>query len=98
MTVDEKIRDGKLQHDINRETAKISPLSSGKNHIWISYKWRSITLWSEKSDITSELYLFSFNKSFAKTNKTDCRSKKKTNISLKILKPNAQKLKIKGTL
>ena len=33
MTVDEKIRDGKLQHDINRETAKISPLSSGKNHI-----------------------------------------------------------------
>ena len=30
MTVNEKIRDEKLQYDINRETAKISALSSGK--------------------------------------------------------------------
>ena len=30
MTTDDKIRDGKLQYDINRETAKISALSSGK--------------------------------------------------------------------
>ena len=30
MTTDEKIRDGKLQYNINRETAKISALSSGK--------------------------------------------------------------------
>ena len=28
MTIDEKIRDEKLQHDINREAAKISALSS----------------------------------------------------------------------
>ena len=30
MTTDDKIRDGKLQYDINREAAKISTLSSGK--------------------------------------------------------------------
>ena len=30
MTTDDKIRDVKLQYDINREVAKISPLSSDK--------------------------------------------------------------------
>ena len=30
MTIDVKIRDEKLQHDIKRETAKISALSSRK--------------------------------------------------------------------
>ena len=30
MTIDDKIRDEKLQCDINREAAKISALSSGK--------------------------------------------------------------------
>ena len=32
MTIDEKIRDKKLPHDINREAAKISLLSSNKIH------------------------------------------------------------------
>ena len=32
MTTDDKIRDEKLQYNINREAAKISALSSGKNH------------------------------------------------------------------
>ena len=30
MTIDDKIRDEKLQYDINREAAKISGLSSNK--------------------------------------------------------------------
>ena len=30
MTIDDKIKDQKLQYDINRETAKVSALSSGK--------------------------------------------------------------------
>ena len=30
MTIEDQIRDEKLQYDINREAAKISPLSSGK--------------------------------------------------------------------
>ena len=31
MTIDDKIKDEHLQYDINREGAKISALSSGKN-------------------------------------------------------------------
>ena len=31
MTIEDQIKDEKLQYDINRETAKISALSSGKN-------------------------------------------------------------------
>ena len=30
MTADDQIRDEKLEHDINREAAKISAISSGK--------------------------------------------------------------------
>ena len=30
MTIEDQIKDEKLQYDINREAAKISPLSSGK--------------------------------------------------------------------
>ena len=30
MTIEDKIRDEKLQHDVNRKAAKISPLSSRK--------------------------------------------------------------------
>ena len=30
MTIDDKIRDEKLQYDMNRKAAKISTLSSGK--------------------------------------------------------------------
>ena len=30
MTIDDKIRDGKVQYDINREASKRSALSSGK--------------------------------------------------------------------
>ena len=30
MTTDDKIRNGKLQYDTNREAAKVSDLSSGK--------------------------------------------------------------------
>ena len=30
MTIDDQIREEKLQYDVNKEDAKISPLSSGK--------------------------------------------------------------------
>ena len=32
MTIDDKIRDEKLQHNINRKATKISALSSGKSY------------------------------------------------------------------
>ena len=34
MTINDQIRDEKLQYDINREAATISALSSGKIHIY----------------------------------------------------------------
>ena len=30
MTIDDEIKDEKIQHDINKEAAKVSALSSGK--------------------------------------------------------------------
>ena len=36
MIVDDKIRDGKLQYDANKEVAKISALSSSKTDKYIS--------------------------------------------------------------
>ena len=38
MTTDDRIRDKKLQYDINKEAAKISTLSSGKNN-----KYKNLT-------------------------------------------------------
>ena len=32
MTINDQIRDEKIQYDINREVAQISALPSGKNH------------------------------------------------------------------
>ena len=34
MTIDDQIRDEKLEYDINREAAKISAFSSGRIHIY----------------------------------------------------------------
>ena len=43
MKSDDKIRDQKHQHVINKEAAKISAWSSRKKwKIWISYRWRNI--------------------------------------------------------
>ena len=36
MTINDQIRDEKLQFDINREAAKISALSSGKTHKYLN--------------------------------------------------------------
>ena len=45
MTIDDKIRDGKLQYDINKAAAKVSALSSGKinKYEYLTDKERSIT-------------------------------------------------------
>ena len=40
MTIEDKIKDEKLQYDINREAAKISALSSGKID-----KYEEIVFW-----------------------------------------------------
>ena len=69
MTIDDKTRDENLQYDINRETAKISALSSRKID-----KYKFLT-GEEMSDRTSYVYLFSFGKRFWKKLKIKVKSK-----------------------
>ena len=59
MKIDDKIRDEKLQYNVNKEAAKISALSSGKID-----KFESLTGEEKKSNRTNKIYLFSFRKSF----------------------------------
>ena len=51
MAIDDKIRNEKLQYDINRETVKISALSSGKNDILAKYLTGEEILPSDQSRI-----------------------------------------------
>ena len=67
MTINDQIRDEKLQHDINREAAKISALSSGKIQVWVFHWWRYITIQSTTKNWTNKIYLFSFWKKKKKT-------------------------------
>ena len=72
MAINDKIRDEKLQYDINREVAKISALSSGKIHNY-EYLTGEDILPSNQQQIIEQakIYLFSFGKSFWKTNKNN---------------------------
>ena len=65
MAINDKIRDEKLQYDINREVAKISALSSGKIHNY-EYLTGEDILPSNQQQIIEQakIYLFSFGKSF----------------------------------
>ena len=61
MATDDKIRDEKLQYDINREAAKISALSSGKIHKY-EYLTGGEILPSNQRQIIEQVYIFSFRK------------------------------------
>ena len=65
ITVDYKIKDEKLQYDINREAAKISVLSSRKIDKY-EYLSGGEILPSDQNRIIEQakVYLFSFRKSF----------------------------------
>ena len=66
--IDDKIRDEKLQHSINREAAKISALSFKKNDKY-KYLAGKDSSWSKKSYRTSKVYS-SFGKPLEKQTKT----------------------------
>ena len=53
MAIDDKIRDEKLQNDINREVARISTLSSGKIDKYEYLTGQKHYLLIKKSDRTS---------------------------------------------
>ena len=71
MTIDEKIRDENLQHDINREAAKISALSSNKIHKYEYLTVEDILPWSNQQIIEQAKSTYSpLGKAFEKQIKT----------------------------
>ena len=64
MVIDDKIRDEKLQYNINREAAKISALSSGKvdkyEHLTVEEKLPC----NQRQIIKKAKFIFSFRKNF----------------------------------
>ena len=72
MTIDDKIRDEKLQYDIDREAVKISALSSSNidKHEYLTVEE---LLPSDQRRVIeeAEVYLYSFRKSLNKTNKNN---------------------------
>ena len=57
MTINDQIRDEKLQYDFNRDVAKISALSSGKIHKY-EYLTGEDMLPSNQQQIIEQAYLF----------------------------------------
>ena len=82
MTMDDKIRDEKLQYDINREAANISALSSGKIDKY-EYLTGQEILPSDQSRIIEQAKFtyFPLGKAFEKqTNKLKNKDKNKLNL------------------
>ena len=75
MAIDDKIRNEKLQHDINREAAKVPALSSGKVNKYEYLTGEEVLHFkSKKTDATRQFYIFSIRKSFWKTKKKDWKT------------------------
>ena len=72
MTIDDKIRDEKLQHNINREAAKISALSFGKIDKYEYLTVEEILPSNQRQTIEQAKFAYSpLGKLFEKTNKND---------------------------
>ena len=71
MTINDQIRDEKLQYDINREAAKISALSSGKIHKYEYLTGGDILLSNQQQIIEQARFIYSpLGKAFEKQIKT----------------------------
>ena len=85
MTINDQIKDKKLQYDINREAAKISALSSGKRHKYEYLTGEDILLSAEQQIIDQTKFIYSpFEKAFDKQIKT-IEDKGKNRLMLSIL-------------
>ena len=99
MTIDEKIRDEKLQYDINREAAKISTLSSSKIHKYKYLTGEDILPSSNQQIIEQARFTyFPLGRAFNKQIKTIEDQGKKQVDALNTLKSdsNNKKLEIKN--
>ena len=70
MTINDKIRDEKLQYDINREAAKISTLSPGKTDKYEYLTGGELLPSNQRQTIEKTKLTYSFGKAFEKQMKT----------------------------
>ena len=91
MTINDQIRDEKLQYDINREAAKISALSSGKIHKYEYLTGEDILPSNQQQIIEQTKFTYSpLGKAFEKQIKTIEDQGKKQVDALESLKPKEQ--------
>ena len=90
MTINDQIRDEKLQYDINREAAKISALSSNKIGKYEYLTGEEILPSNQKQIIEQAKFTYShLGKAFEKQIKTIDQGKKQV-VDLQNLKPKKQ--------
>ena len=93
MTIEDQIKDEKLQYDINRETAKISALSSGKIDKYEYPTGEEILPSNQKQIIEQAKFTYSpLGKAFEKQTKTIKEQGKKQVDALESLKPSDKEL------
>ena len=91
MTINDQIRDEKLQYDINREIAKISALLSGKTHKYEYLTGEDILDSNQQQIIEQAKFSYSpLGKAFKKQIKTIEDQGEKQIDALKDLKPKKQ--------
>ena len=91
MTINDQIRDEKLQYDINREAAKISALSSGKIHKYEHLTGEDILPSNQQQIIEQVRFTYSpLGKAFEKQTKIIEDKGQKQIDALESLKPKEQ--------
>ena len=99
MTIDDQIRDEKLQSDINREAAKISALSSNKIHKYEYLTGEDILPSNKQQIIEQAKFTYSpLGKAFKKQIETVKDQGKKHVDALNTLKSNNEKLEIENII
>ena len=97
MTINDKIRDEKLQYDIDREGAKISALSSGKIDKYEYVAGEEIILPGQIKGIEQAEFACSLlGKAFERQTKTIEKQEKKQAQALEVLKPDENMEQIKS--
>ena len=98
MTINDQIKDEKLQYDINREAAKISALSSGKLHKYEYLTGEDILTSNQQQIIEQTKFTYSpLGKVFEKQIKTTEDQDKKQVDVLRNLKSKEETKSIKNT-
>ena len=93
MTIEDQIKDEKLQYDINREAAKISALSSGKIDKYEYLTGEEILPSNQQQIIEQAKFTYSpLGKTFEKETKTIEDQGKKQVDALESLKPSDKEL------